>query len=583
MSLLDRQSTGFIGHFFRAYPKQSFLMVGLLLFAGLAEAVGVITLLPVLEIAVGGAAEDSLLTTTVRGFLDVVGLPATLPVLLSLVVVAMAMKGIFRWLAMRQVGYTVAAVAADLRLRLIRALMAARWQFFADQPVGQFANAVGTEAHRASDAYQQACAAMAGVVQVIVYAAIIVLVSWKVAVIAVLVGIFTTFLFSGLIHISREAGGDQTRVMKSLISSLSDALQGIKPVKAMGREGQVYPLLEEETRRLEEAQKRQVFAVEALLSFQEPVLAFMIAGGLYAAITWGEQSFAALIVMIFLFYRIVGRFNYLQKQYQTMTRGESAFWSIYEQSSSAEAQQERREGGQTPPTLSRELTFDSVSFSYDDGTEVLRDASLSVPAGSMVSIVGPSGAGKTTIVDLAIGLHEPDEGRILVDGVPLSQIDLQAWRRQVGYVPQDTVLLHASVVDNVTLGDERLTEDDVRRSLEAAGAWDFVSRLPSGLHTVVGERGVKISGGQRQRIAIARALVQNPKLLILDEATTGLDDETEASVRGSLAGLRGDVTLISISHQGLLRDLADRAYEIRGRTVELVQDEQSSAPMASSR
>ena len=148
----------------------------------------------------------------------------------------------------------------------------------------------------------------------------------------------------------------------------------------------------------------------------------------------------------------------------------------------------------------------------------------------------------------------------------LAEIDLAAWRHRIGYVPQENLLLHASVRRNVTLGDERVPEAEVERVLRASGAWDFVSALPGGVDTVVGERGTRISGGQRQRIMIARALVGAPRLLILDEATSALDPESDRAIAETLRALTGDLTILVVSHHSTLTRLADRVYRIeRGR------------------
>src|SRR5690606_38977597 len=171
----------------------------------------------------------------------------------------------------------------------------------------------------------------------------------------------------------------------------------------------------------------------------------------------------------------------------------------------------------------------NVGFAYD-GYPVFGDLSLEIPAGAMTVLIGPSGAGKTTVIDLVIGLIRPQSGSIRVDGLDLTGIDLRAWRRLIGYVPQDTVLLHDSILHNVTLGDPALTTADAEQALRAAGIWDFVAALPEGLYTQVGERGGKLSGGQRQRVAIARALVNEPRLLILDEATSALDPTSEQEI-----------------------------------------------------
>ena len=201
-----------------------------------------------------------------------------------------------------------------------------------------------------------------------------------------------------------------------------------------------------------------------------------------------------------------------------------------------------------------------------------------MPAGGITAIVGPSGAGKTTVIDLVTALLRPQEGEVLIDDLPLQRVDWRAWRRMIGYVPQDTVLLHDTVRNNVTLGDPELTEADAVSALRAAGIWDVVSGMPEGLDTIVGERGGKLSGGQRQRVAIARALAHKPRVLILDEATSALDPETEAAICRTLEGLRGELTIVAISHQSPLVDVADRVYRMGDGTATLVADETRARP-----
>lgn len=565
--MLNQQSTGFIRYFAEAYPLRTALMVGLLILSGLAEAVGIAGLLPVLEVAAGNADPEDPITRT----LQALGVEPTLVLLLTLIVVAMTLKAAFRWFAMREVGYTVARIARDLRLRLIRALMKVRWTYFTSQPAGYFANSVSTECYRAARSYRSACSALAGVIQVVVYAGLIVAVSWQFAVFALVVGGLVAGLFAFLVRMGREAGGEQTEMMKSLVGRLNDALQGIKSIKAMGREGQFLPVLESDTRELEQAERRQVVARESFTSFQEPIIALVIAVGLFVALTWVEMAFSSVLVLAFLFHRLTGRFHYVQGEYQTMAIGESAFWSLDSLVRRAEEEREDPGGGASPPPLEEELRLEDLSFAYDD-EPVHQGVSLRIPAGDFVAMVGPSGAGKTTLVDLIVGLHRPDSGRILVDGVPLSELDLMAWRRSVGYVAQETLLFHDTIHNNVTLGDDSVAPEQVEEALRQAEAWDFVSSFPEGPETVIGERGSRLSGGQRQRVAIARALLGGPRLLVLDEATTALDPETETSICETLGRLRGEVTILSISHQTAMRGVADLIYEIRGGRVQSVED-----------
>lgn len=463
---------------------------------------------------------------------------------------------------MKQVGYTLARVARDLRVRLLRALMSVQWPYFISQPEGHFANAISTETYRGCMAYRHTCSALANAIQVLVYAGVMLVISWQAAMVALALGAVVAALLGRFITMSRSAGREQTGIMKSLVARLTDALKGVKAIKAMAREAPFLSVLERRSMSLERTEQRQVFAQESLVSFHEPVIALMLAIGTYAALHWGNLPASSLLVTAFLFYRLTGRFQDVQREYQASAVGESAFWSMNRILTEAEEQRELSTGTRNATGLRGEIRLDQVSFSYGEH-RVLDNVSLTIPAGTLVALVGPSGAGKTTIIDLIIGLHRPDNGEIFVDGVPLQDLELRSWRQFVGYVPQETLLLHDSVYTNVALGNERASRDDVAAALRAADAWDFVARMEDGIDTVVGERGMRLSGGQRQRIAIARALLGNPAILILDEATTALDPDTEASICRTLRKLAGRVTIISISHQSAMRDVADFIYEIR--------------------
>jgi ATP-binding cassette, subfamily C, bacterial len=560
--MLNARSTDLIKYFFSTYTRRSVQIVMLLILSGLAEGVGVVTLLPLLELAVDApGAEPSRLMLAAQQVLALVGLTPTLAVLLSAIVLGMFMKGVFLWLAVRQQGYAVAGIAQDLRLMLIRGLLRARWSYFVTRKAGEISNAIGNEAHRASMAYASACSLLAAVVQVGVYILIALVISPGVALAAALAGALILVLLSRMVRVGREAGDQQTVLIKSLTSRLVDALYGIKPIKAMGRESHLQPLLEGETRDLNEAQRRQVLASGLLRSFQEPLLVVFLALGLYAVISAGTISFGGLLVMAFLFQRLVSRIQILQDFYQGLAFSESAFWSLLTAVREAETQAEQSAGHDAPPPLTEGITLNAVEFSYGS-KKVLDGISMTVPAGRFTAITGPSGAGKTTIADLLLGFYMPAAGTVEVDGVQLDKVDLSAWRAMIGYVPQELLLFHDSILRNVTLGDEAMGEPDVVEALKAAGAWEFVRLLPEGVHTVVGEQGARLSGGQRQRIAIARALVSKPQLLILDEVTTALDPKTEAAICATLRGLTGRVTIVSISHQPAMQRVADVVYRL---------------------
>jgi ATP-binding cassette subfamily C protein len=550
-----------------------------LLLAAVAEGIGLSALLPLISVALGtqtGAQGGSFvggsgLERAVTETLAAIGLSPTLGVLLTLITLAISLKGVLILLAKKRIGYTVAQIATDLRLSLLRALMVTKWEYYIRQPVGVLTNAMATEAIRTSKAYSCGITMTAILVQAIVYACVALLVSWRATLLALSAGLFLVFILSGLVRKARRAGLRQTQLIKSLLTHLTDTLLSIKPLKAMARESRADALLEKKTNRLNKALQKQVLTNETLKALQEPLLIVFAALGLYAALIYWHITLAKVMVLTFLLVRVVKQLNKVQEQYQQMVIFESAYWSLKDTIHKAEMAREAALGSEVA-SLHHGIRLDQVSFAYKEEW-VLRDLSIFFPAGLFTAIIGPSGVGKTTIVDLVMALLRPQQGEIFVDDLPLAEIDLRSWRKMIGYVPQETLLLHDTVLINVTLGAPDLTEADAKQALRAAGAWEFVKAMPQGMHSTVGERGSMLSGGQRQRIAIARALVHKPKLLILDEPTSALDPENEAAISETLGQLRGGgITILAISHQPTIMDVADRAYNLQDGKAFLVND-----------
>ena len=222
------------------------------------------------------------------------------------------------------------------------------------------------------------------------------------------------------------------------------------------------------------------------------------------------------------------------------------------------------------PAIRGDVTFEHVTFRYRiDAAEVLHDVSLAVPAGQMVGVIGPSGSGKSTLAKLVQRLYVPESGRVLVDGVDLSMVDISWLRRQIGMVLQENVLFNRSVRDNIALVDPAAPMEHVIAAASLAGAHDFILELPEGYDTIVGERGTSLSGGQRQRIAIARALMSNPRILIFDEATSSLDYESERIIQQNMREMAKGRTVFIIAHRLSTVRACDRIVTIeRGRLIE---------------
>lgn len=223
--------------------------------------------------------------------------------------------------------------------------------------------------------------------------------------------------------------------------------------------------------------------------------------------------------------------------------------------------------GTTIPSGVTPLVVDDVTFGYTDDRPALADVSFTIGIGEVVGVIGPSGAGKSTLAQLLLGLRPPDGGSVVAGGVDLRQVDRGWWSRRVAFVAQDPLLFTGTVAENIRFFRDGLSADDLRRAASDANVLDDIEGLPHGFDTHLGERGSQLSGGQRQRLSIARALVGRPQLLILDEPTSALDGGSEALIRDTLAGLRGDVTTVIIAHRMSTLDICDRIMVVEGGRV----------------
>lgn len=561
------------------------MLVSLLL-AGIFEGIGLSTLLPFLNMA---TSLGSIPAETISSNLDnsgefeqividrlaSLGITPDIGILLFIIVLALTMKNVLLLVARKQIGYTAARVTTDLRLAMLRAMLTTKWEYFLHQPAGKLANSLATEAHRSSQAYVNGAMLITLLIQTGIYLSLALMLSWKASIVCLGAGLVILSVSHYLVRMARRAGQKQTTLLISLLTRLTDTLQSVKPLKAMAREGLANAVLDMETTRLNRALQHQVLSGTLLNLTQDEMFTIIIALGMYLALVHYDMQLSTVMVLVVLLGKGLSQMGKVQKQYQKMVVCESAYWSLHSAIKQAEDAHETLGSGITPH-LESSIRLVDVGFAYNEAS-ILQNLSMDIPAGSLTTLVGPSGAGKTTVIDLIIGLFRPQSGTISIDGHKLDEIDLKGWRSKIGYVPQENLLLHDTVLHNITLGDPELDETDAESALRAASAWDFVDSLPDGLYSMVGERGAKLSGGQRQRIMIARALAHQPVLLILDEATSALDPESESAICNTIEGLKGKLTILAISHQQAIIDYADRIYRLQdGQATRLARQDLSN-------
>jgi ATP-binding cassette subfamily C protein len=497
-----------------------------------------------------------------------IGLNADISTLILLIVVGLSIKSAISIAVMRHVGDLMADITTSVRLAIVRALLDAKWQFFAAQPLGKLISAAGAEANAVGQSFFCSATLLATFLQAVAYSTIAVLISWKLALFALLVCLVMLSTFGRLVRMSKTAARQHSRQMRHMTSSLSDSIVGMKPIKAMGRQARFASLFEADARKLNQMLRIKVASSEFAGELQEPIVAALLCGGLYFATTHWQLQLHEQIVVGLLLIRLVSVFSLGQRTYQRLASMQFLYRSVAGLLDAAIAFKETYEGT-IKPSLKHGVKFNGVSFGYTGVDQVLKTVDWHLPVGKISALVGLSGAGKSTVIDLIMGLRQPFRGIVRIDGIDLKDIDITGWRHMIGYVPQEVVLFNDTIHNNITLGEPEFTELDVTEALTAAGAISFVNALPKGVDSPVGERGHHLSGGQRQRIAIARALIRRPALLILDEATIGLDKKTELDICAVIQDLvrSRQITVLTISHHPAWSSIADFVFVLRDRTI----------------
>ncbi|MBI0414733.1 MAG: ABC transporter ATP-binding protein [Nitrosospira sp.] len=540
--------------YFKLSPKRTVYVIIALLIAGVAEGISLTAALPLLSMAMSGENNSSGGEKILQIIKDL-GIEPTALGMLLIIIGGIIFKSVIMLIANKQVGYTVARLTSQLRLELLQAILASRWQYYLHQPIGSLSNSITTEAYRAADGFEHGVNVLALSIQVMVYVVVATFVSWEITIFGFLIGLIVMRILNQLIRAARRAGETQTKLLRSLLSYLSDIINSAKSLKAMARENIASSILSDQTKGLERATRREVISREALMALQEPMLAGLMATGLYLALIIWHLPLASVMVIAFLLIRILTLLNKIQRRYQGLITQESAYWSLRKAIETAKIAVEKNTGTKHLITIDK-ISLHNIHFSY--GTKkIFRDLNFDFSVKSFTVISGASGVGKSSLLDLFCGFIEPESGELNINDVPLSELSLHKWRGLIGYVSQETTLLHDTILNNVLIGAPHLTRIDAEYALRQAGAWEFVSALPAGMETLVGERGGLFSGGQRQRILIARALSNRPLLLLLDEPTSALDSESEQIICKTLVGLAQNLTIIVASHQPILINAAN--------------------------
>jgi len=546
---------------------RAYLAIAVLIVMGLTQGVGLLMLIPFLQLIGIGDSTPTGIVAVIGRIWDFTGLPLNLPAVLAVYVgIVSVYAATQRWSTILNSKLSH-AFTRKLRNDLFRAMARVQWLRFIQIRGSDINHVMTANLTTIDNATYGLFALFSTMFVVVVHIGIAMMLSFPLTLVAILCSGTLLFVLRPLNRRSYELGESWRQTMAALFGVLMDHLTGMKVAKSFGAEERHIHSFCSLSRGLEQQANRFAGILSSTGMYYEIGGVVVVSVFFLVGVQVLHIPTARLLIMVFLFASLVPMFSWMQRTWQGTLNMLPAYKAVLEMAETFRAAEEPLPSGETQPIeLESGVEFRDVSFKYnkEDRNFVLNDIELFLRARETTAVLGPSGGGKSTFADLLIGLLTPDAGEILIDGKVLEGNLLHSWRRSVGYVPQESILFHETLKDNMRWASPESSEEDIWQALRLAAAEDFVKGLPEGLNTIVGDRGVRLSGGQRQRIALARALLRKPTLLLLDEATSNLDIENEQRIIRALQELRGKMTVVFISHRQSAVECSDRVVIIEG-------------------
>jgi len=542
-----------IHYYFVVYSyagKKLYILLLLFLFGGVSESIGISILLPVLNYD-KSEGDQGQYAKLIYNFLESVGISVSIFSLIMILFIAFLFKGIFVFLQKTLASYINCNLIKDMRIDFCDKYKNMQYRYYTNTGIGYLNNIVTTEIVRAVAGINRYTVVIGNLIFILIYISFAVIINYKMTLIVLFLSLLLFTLMRGLSRSSKKKSLLLSETNAQTQSLLIQTIYNFKYIKATNSFTHIFKHLHDKIKKNYIYQFRLEVLLHIPFSIIEPIAVLILSGLVLYYVGFMGKTIAEILVLMIFFYKA---FNYVfrfQVDWQTFNAGLGGIEVIRKAGRDLDKNIERS-GTRIVANINSGVELKDVNYSYDS-RQVLFNINMNIPRNKSIGIVGESGAGKTTMFDIITGLLKPQSGKISIDGIDYSELELSSLRNIIGYVTQEPVIFNDTIANNISFWECDSQKDICRKRIENAAILancdKFINETENGYDTVIGDKGIKLSVGQRQRIAIARELFKEPEIMILDEATSALDTESEMLIQQSINSLKDDRTIVVIAHR----------------------------------
>ena len=559
--------------FYLGYRIYIIYFLGLI--AAFFEGLGILMLLPLLESLdnINNLSNEGYINKSINFLIDFFGMEPNVLSILIFITFAFIIKGFITFLSLGFNAYLKGILLFNLKENLFNAYNDMKYSYYSKRDTGYFSNIINEQPIKGLEAFNQIIILGGHFVNSIVLLSLAFIMTWLFGIMAIISGVIMLILFlrlnSFVRHLSRITAQENGILTKWLIQSL----HGFKYLISTSQFDKIRVSVLKSIKILTNNQIKTGYASAFTQSVREPIAVLFIMGIIYMQIFILYQKLEPILVSVVLFYRALNSVLAVQSSFQG-TFQHIGSMELVDKEFKNQINNKEVNGKEKIKPFSKSIVFKDISFKYVEDKIIIDKISIDFPYLKSIGLVGASGSGKSTILDLITLINKPSAGKIFIDNIDSTSIEKKSWRRQIGYVSQDTVIFDDTIANNISMwaGDYNNDDDLKKRIINAAkeaNIFNFIQNQELGFNSFVGDRGVLLSGGQKQRLFIARELFRKPKLLLLDEATSALDSESEKIVQESIDNLKGKISTIIVAHRLSTLKNVDEIYVLdNGKIIE---------------